>query len=97
MPDYRSAPRKDTKQTGTVVVSGRPEIDCTIRDLSASGARLSFRHPTFLPRTFRLKFGEHDQRVTVVWQGGLFAGVRFQSSIPGMPAKKKRSLFWLSR
>lgn len=97
MPDYRRAPRKDTKQTGKLVLHGRPEIDCTIRDLSASGARLSFRHPIFLPRTFRLRFGVEDQRVTVIWQGGLFAGVRFQSPIASAAPRKKRSLSWLSR
>ncbi|MGH6924008.1 MAG: PilZ domain-containing protein [Propylenella sp.] len=94
MPEDRNAPRSSTRQRGTAVVSAGSEIACTIRDLSATGARLSFQHPTILPRTFRLRFDGTDQRVTVMWRRGLFAGVKFTAPIRGLAAKKRRSWFW---
>lgn len=94
MAEYRNAPRSSTRQKGTAVVSGGSEIACTIRDLSATGARLSFQHPTFLPRTFRLRFNDEEQRVTVMWRRGLYAGVRFQSRIKTQAPRKRRSWFW---
>jgi hypothetical protein len=94
MAEFRNAPRSGTKQKGMAVVGGGAAIDCTIRDLSATGARLMFQHPTFLPRTFRLRFADHDQRVTVMWRRGLAAGVRFQASIRTNTATKRRSWFW---
>jgi hypothetical protein len=97
MPENRSTPRRSAKQEGRAILSNRSDLDCTIRDVSATGARLSFRTPTFLPRTFRLAFGSEEKRVTVVWQAGMFAGVRFQSPLASQMPKKRRALFWLSR
>jgi hypothetical protein len=94
MAELRKAPRSSTKQKGTAIVSGGTEIACMIRDLSDTGARLSFQNPTFLPRTFRLKFDDHDQRVTVMWRRGLYVGVRFVSQIRTNAPRKRRSWFW---
>jgi hypothetical protein len=94
MAESRNAPRSGTRQKGTAVIGGATPIDCTIRDLSATGARLMFLHPTILPRTFRLQFAEHDQRVTLMWRRGLQAGVRFQASIRTNPPRKRRKWFW---
>jgi hypothetical protein len=96
MAESRNAPRSGTKHKGTAVVSGGSEIACTVRDVSATGARLSFQHPTFLPRTFRLKFDDTDQRVRVMWRRGLLAGVRFAAPIRAHVPQKRRSWF-LSR
>jgi len=93
MAELRNAPRAPAKQRGTAIFGGR-EIACTIRDLSALGARLNFAHPTFLPRQFRLVFDEGDQKVTVVWQRGINAGVRFQQPIRALPKSKKRTWPW---
>jgi hypothetical protein len=94
MAESRNAPRRSTKQKGTAIISGGTEIACTIRDLSDTGARLSFQNPTFLPRSFRLKFDDNDQRVTVMWRRGLYAGVRFASPIRTNVPRKRRSWFW---
>lgn len=94
MPESRKAPRSGTRQKGTAVVNGATAIDCTIRDLSATGARLMFNHPTILPRAFRLQFAEHDQRVTLMWRRGLQAGVRFQAPIRTNLPQKRRGWFW---
>jgi hypothetical protein len=97
MAESRNAPRSGTKQKGTAVVNGGSAIDCTIRDLSATGARLTFQHPTILPRTFRLRFADQDERVTVMWRRGLQAGVRFYSPIRTNVPQKRRSWLWTRR
>lgn len=97
MAEARNAQRNATRHKGTVVVPGKSEIVCTIRDLSATGARLSFAHPTFLPRTFRLRFDDQDLQVTVMWRRGLYAGVRFQSRIATIAQRNRRSWFWSRR
>jgi hypothetical protein len=94
MPELRSAPRSNARLQGRIVVSGRPQISCAIRDLSSTGARLSFMNPTILPRSFRLLFDDQDQRVTVIWQAGVLAGIRFQIPIRHLTAKKKRAWPW---
>lgn len=97
MSESRSAPRTSAKKLGTAIIGGRAEISCTIRDLSATGARLSFMHPTFLPRTFRLRFDQEDQRVTVMWQAGVLAGVRFQTPLRHLAPRRKRVWPWSRR
>jgi hypothetical protein len=97
MRDERVAPRLFQKRRGTAIFNGRAQLDCTIRDLSATGARLNFGHPTFLPRTFSLRFDSEDQRVTVVWQRGQYAGVRFQTPIKSMLPQRKTFLAWATR
>ena len=94
MPELRHAPRAPARQSGKVLIPGRPELPCTIRDLSALGARLNFMNPTILPRSFRLLFDGEDQKVTVVWQAGMLAGVRFQTPIRHLPPPKKRIWPW---
>jgi hypothetical protein len=97
MRDSRNAPRTTSKQPAVAVLGDRSEVDCALRDLSSTGARLAFRHPIFLPKAFRLRFGSYNERVTVVWQRGLYAGVRFQSPIRlAKPKKKKLSLPFFS-
>jgi PilZ domain len=97
MAEKRNAPRQFAKQQGKAIISGRSELTCTIRDLSALGARLKFMHPTFLPRQFRLVFDDSDQKVTVVWQAGVIAGVRFQTPLRYLPKKKKKRTWPWSR
>ncbi len=95
MSEDRIAPRSSTRQKGTAVVDGRTEINCTIRDLSATGARLSFQNPTILPRTFWLRFDDTEQQVTVRWRSGLYAGVRFAKPIHnGRRKEKRRAWIW---
>jgi hypothetical protein len=93
MADKRVAPRAARKQNGKAVVGGR-DIECTIRDVSSTGARLSFSNPTFLPKTFTLCFDGQDHKVTVKWQRGLQAGVRFQTPIRVAMPKRRRLLAW---
>jgi hypothetical protein len=91
MREFRNTPRTSSKKHGAAFIGGQ-EIECSVRDLSASGARLIFRQPTFLPKTFRLRFDSEDQRVTVIWQRGLQAGVHFQAPIRAPAAARPRRL-----
>ena len=47
-----------------------------------------------LVRGTRLQFDKHDQRVTVVWQAGRLAGVKFQTPIGRLTAPKRRGWLW---
>lgn len=96
MRDERDAPRISQKKKGSAAFNGR-HLDCSIRDLSATGARLNFGHPTFLPRIFNLRFDDQDQRVTVMWQRGQYAGVRFQTPIRSMLPKRRPLFAWAGR
>jgi hypothetical protein len=95
MAESRKSPRSAAKRPGVATLNDRSELSCTVRDLSATGARVSFAHPIFLPKSVRLRFDEDDQRVTVVWQRGVMAGVKFQTPIKIAAAKKKS--FWSLR
>jgi hypothetical protein len=97
MAESRTAPRVAAKNRGTAIISGRTEIDCSIHDLSSHGARLSFLNPTILPRQFQLRFDDHDQRVTVIWQKGRLAGVKFQAPIRQAGRARKKGIWPFSR
>ena len=94
MADNRNAPRVASKHSGKAVIGGRTDIECVVRDVSSTGARISFGNAAFLPKTFSLRFGGEDHKVTVKWQRGLEAGVRFQTPIRSPVQKKRRLLLW---
>jgi hypothetical protein len=93
MAEERNAPRSAAKFQGKVILPGKPDIDCTIRDVSATGARLQFQVRSFLPRTFALHFDGTTRNVRVMWQAGLFAGVRFSEAQAHRVPQQKRSLW----
>ena len=94
MREARNATRITAKTEGTVRISGKPDIPCTVRNLSNTGAMLNFAHPVILPRSFELKFDGQEMRVSVVWQSGRLAGVKFQIPMRGVSAPKKRAWPW---
>jgi hypothetical protein len=97
MPELRRAPRVSAKQQCFVRITGKPDINCTIRNLSNSGAMLNFAHPTILPRAFALHFEGTEQRASVMWQSGRLAGVRFQTPLKGVIAPQKKKWPWSRR
>ena len=76
----RRQPRRKALKNGRVLLSKWASIDCTIRDLTDSGARLEFGSLTELPAEFNLMIIATDQVIPVelVWQRGVAAGVRFE-------------------
>jgi hypothetical protein len=77
--DLRAERRRRTLKGGAVVLSDWSTIDCVIRDISATGARLRFMTVTRLPDTFGVMVvGEAlvypaERR----WVRGTDVGVRF--------------------
>jgi len=94
MPELRRAPRVASKQRCMIRIPGRPDITCTIRNLSNTGAMLNFANPTILPRAFSLQFDGTEQRASVIWQSGRIAGVRFQTVLRGVVAPQKKKWPW---
>ena len=76
---HRSAHRKRTLKAAKVVLTDWTTIDCTIRDISATGARLVFGDAFALPEEFRMIVVMTNTIVPVrlLWQRGLTAGVSF--------------------
>jgi hypothetical protein len=82
MENNRFLPRAKMIKEGKAILSSSTLIDCIVRDLSKTGARLQFSGPTPLPQFFKLRIetgGADAQVVERMWQRGLSAGVRFQA------------------
>ncbi len=77
--EHRDTHRQRTLKRGRAVLDDRSTIDCTIRDISKSGAHLIFGDAFKLPETFRLiiVMSSTVVPVTLQWQRGMEAGVAF--------------------
>lgn len=80
MEERRRASRHRTLKSGKIMVqSGRRVVDCTVRNLSTSGALLLVRSLAGIPEKFDLVLettGEHHL-CRVAWRGGDRLGVEF--------------------
>ncbi|MHB1102377.1 MAG: PilZ domain-containing protein [Devosia sp.] len=78
--DNRAAPRRKTLKGGRIIFNaGRSTIDCTIRDLSSTGAKLQVNSVVGIPNTFDLSISGVDrQPCKVVWRSLRELGVEFQ-------------------
>jgi hypothetical protein len=76
---HRSAHRQRTLKAAKVVLTDWTAIDCTIRDISETGARLVFGDAFKLPEEFRIIIVMTNtiRPVRLLWQRGLTAGVSF--------------------
>lgn len=86
----RHAERRKMLKEGKVVLSNWTTIDCTIRDLSNTGARLTFSAPTGLPDEIKLLFvsGQRMRDAKTIWQKGLSAGLEFVGPEYDAPPRK---------
>jgi hypothetical protein len=78
--DRRSNQRRRTILKGRVLFNNRSSVfDCTIQNISDSGAQLSFADISLLPPIFELEIPSQDRRIQarVVWWRGKIYGVRF--------------------
>ncbi len=76
----RTDERRRTLLKAQIVFNSRSSvIDCTVRDLSETGARLILGHPIPLPSEFELSIPSKGQRLRceVRWSAGLTHGIRF--------------------
>jgi hypothetical protein len=80
MAEERKEPRSRTLKGGKIVIGSSAVVDCTIRDLSRSGARLKVDGAFALPEEFELRYGEPDvqrRSCRVVWRRAGDVGVVF--------------------
>ena len=77
--DRRGERRQKVLKEAKVLLSDRVSIDCLVRDISPSGARLEFFAPVSLPNEFRVRIVSAELTVpaALAWQRRLEAGVRF--------------------
>ncbi len=76
VPDRRREPRLRSLLTGTIVFDNKCTMDCTVRNISAYGAKVILADAFRLPDAFNLRIPHHDQthRAEVVWRKGDAAG-----------------------
>jgi hypothetical protein len=79
--ENRRVPRQRVLKGGRIVFNnGRSTIDCTVRNLSSGGAKLSVASVFGVPQTFYLVVGTENSRACqVVWHGTNELGVEFIS------------------
>ena len=76
--DNRRASRRRALKGASAVLPGGGVIDCVVKDLSDTGARLQVVNALSVPERFELLIpGATSVPVTVVWRKGRMIGVRF--------------------
>ena len=95
--EQRSAPRRRVRQRAVAILRPGAHVDCTLVDTSETGARLMFHTRVILPKKFRLYLivAERQVDVSVVWQRGTLAGVRYATRVP--QAKTRTSAGFVQR
>jgi hypothetical protein len=82
MDERRTTQRQKTLLAGKAVFgANRFEIDCSVRDLSRGGARLSFADSLGVPDQFELHMPSRGSvfRAEVRWRKGRQIGVKFRA------------------
>ena len=79
MDEHRIHPRLRTLKSGKIVFNQKSSVlDCTIRNLSRSGACLQVVDPTGAPQNFDLLVGGVSRACQISWRSGTRIGVIFQ-------------------
>ena len=79
--EHRIAPRRRLLKAGKISFGGGAAIDCTVRNLSETGAALEVTSPVGIPERFTLVV-EADHRhlpCRVVWRREKRIGVHFET------------------
>ncbi|HWX05972.1 MAG TPA: PilZ domain-containing protein [Bradyrhizobium sp.] len=79
MIEKRAAPRHRVLKGGTLAFSGGGGVDCTVRNISSSGARVDISNPVGLPEAFTLviETDHFRRRCHAVWSSEKCIGVAF--------------------
>ena len=86
--DRRNSERKRTLLQGRVVFNNRfSTIECTVKDLSGTGAQIAFEHPTEIPRQVELEIPSRGLavRCEVRWSRDKRHGLMFVTQAPAAP------------
>lgn len=82
----RASPRSRTLLKGHIVYnSGVSRMECIVRDLSETGARIVFAQPVKVPPEFELQIPKKKiiRRAQVIWYDGRHHGVMFLKGTEG--------------
>jgi hypothetical protein len=89
MSEHRREVRQKTFLKGRIIFNkGASSMDCLVRDLSASGARLALTETTTLPEGFDLYIPQKEKtyRASLCWRRADGIGVTFaDEAIPAPP------------
>lgn len=89
MTENRREPRKRTFLKGRIVFnSGKSSMDCLVRDISTSGARIVLDETMVLPERFSLEIPQKDTvfRAKLQWRHEDGVGVLIDASSEDAPA-----------
>lgn len=78
--DRRRSKRARTFLDGRIILNNRNSvIDCTVRDLSETGAKITFAHTVQIPSEFELSIPRRGLvvRARVMWTKGKDLGITF--------------------
>jgi hypothetical protein len=81
--DQRSNKRQRTILEGRIVFNNRFSlIECAVRDLSDTGARIAFSHPITIPQEFEIEIPNKklSRWARVVWSNGKEYGITFANA-----------------
>jgi PilZ domain len=80
MDEHRIAPRRRQLKAGRISMDGGGTIDCTVRNLSDTGAALEVISPVGIPEQFTLVVEADNLKrpCRVVWRKEKRIGVHFQ-------------------
>ena len=81
--EKRNAIRQRTLKQGRIAIKGVSTMDCMIRNMSLTGARLAVSNASSLPDTFTLFIGSEGMKrdCEVMSRTGNSAGVRFTKAL----------------
>ena len=104
MAEHRREVRQRTFLKGRILFNkGASSMDCLVRDMSASGARLALTETTTLPESFDLYIPQKDKtyRSTLAWRRADGVGITFldeavAAPVPA-PAEDPASMLMLVR
>jgi hypothetical protein len=77
--EYRGSQRQRTFKGGSISFASAPSVDCIIRNLSETGARIELERPVDVPDKFTLLIKPEilKRSCEVAWRSGVLIGVRF--------------------
>jgi hypothetical protein len=78
--DKRTDLRRRAIKSGKIVFNQRNSvIDCTLRNISQTGAMVSVTHAVSVPDEFELRWDDKARLCTVVWRKLDTFGVKFET------------------
>lgn len=86
----RASPRQRVLKAGRIVLDDWRTIECGVRDLSDTGAKLACPSPVGIPDEFRLLLvSDHTLRpAKVVWRKETSLGISFTGEAKKAPLRK---------